>query len=200
MARQADTVDAAPLTRQTDAGSLRLRKTGSLLFLGTILAIILAACGGATSSAEVAADFPITIYTGAAKVGGEEINFSDLRGKPVVLNFWAGLCPPCRAEMPDLQEFYEEFKDDVTLIGVDVGQFTGLGNQDDATGLLDSLGITYPTGFATDGTVMQDYRVLSMPTTVFIGSDGAVFRKWSGALNSDVLADITKELLSEERG
>lgn len=179
------------------------------LFLLALFTLLLMACSSAadeglgigqpdTSGAEnLAADFPITMYTGASVVGGEEIDFSDLRGKPVVLNFWAGLCPPCRAEMPDLQEFYDEFDDRVTLIGVDVGQFTGLGNQDDARDLLQSLSITYPTGFTADGSVMQDYAVLSMPTTVFITGQGEVFRKWSGALNKSTLINITNEMLGQ---
>ena len=56
------------------------------------------------------------------------VRLSDLRGRPIVLNFWAGLCPPCRAEMPNLQAFYEKFGDQVTLLGLDVGPFTGLGS------------------------------------------------------------------------
>lgn len=191
---------------------LRRNQPSWSLVLFAMFTVVLAACGGATNnglgieggnragSREVAADFAIKIYTGASSVGGEEIDFSDLRGKPVVLNFWAGLCPPCRAEMPDLQEFYEEFGDRVTLIGVDVGQFTGLGDQDDARELLESLAITYPTGFTNDGSVMQDYAVLSMPTTVFITSEGAIFRKWSGALNRQTLTDVTNEMLGQEPG
>jgi thiol-disulfide isomerase/thioredoxin len=191
---------------------LRRNQPGWSLGLFAMFTVLLVACGGAANnglgieggngagSREVAADFAIKIYTGASSVGGEEIDFSDLRGKPVVLNFWAGLCPPCRAEMPDLQEFYEEFGDRVTLIGVDVGQFTGLGDQDDARELLESLAITYPTGFTNDNSVMQDYAVLSMPTTVFITSEGAIFRKWSGALNRQTLTDITNEMLGQEPG
>lgn len=176
------------------------------IFLVCILAVALVACSGGVSgtggnepsSRDLAEDFTITMYTGASQVGGEEINFADLRGKPVVLNFWAGLCPPCRAEMPDLQEFYNESSDRAVLIGVDVGRFTGLGDNDDARNLLESLSITYPTGYTGDGSVMQDYGVVSMPTTVFINSEGEVFRKWSGALNRQKLDEITNEMLNQE--
>ena len=187
-------------------------RPGPVFFLLAIFTVLLAACGSvadsnpgtpegnASESQNVAADFAITIYTGASLVGGDEIDFSDLRDKPVVLNFWAGLCPPCRAEMPHFQEFHQEFNDRVTLIGVDVGPFTGLGNQDDARALLESLAITYPTGFTNDGSVMQNYAVLSMPTTVFITSEGLIFRKWSGALNRQTLTEIVSEMLSQEPG
>ena len=62
--------------------------------------------------------------------------------------------------------------------------------------MLNSLGITYPTGFTTDGSVIKEFGVFSMPTTLFISADGKIFRKWSGALNFDKLAEITNEMLA----
>ena len=170
--------------------------------IGMVLVLVLAACGGGAGDSApagngLAPDFSISLYQGSAELGAETVNFSDLRGKPVVLNFWAGLCPPCRAEMPDLQEFYMEFKDRATLIGLDVGQFTGLGTQDAARSLLSELSITYPAGFTTDATVMRGYKVLSMPTTVFVDSSGAIFRTWGGVLNREKLTEITNEMLSQ---
>ena len=213
-----NTIDAGSLSEKRNVRIVR-RGSGGWLMLGAILAVLQVACGGISTS-EMAAgstggarasataesvsdsvsDFPITVYTGSDTLGGSEINFSDLRGEPVVLNFWAGLCPPCRAEMPDLQEFYDEFQDRTVMIGIDVGQFTGLGNQDDAKILLEALKITYPTGFTSERAVIRDYGVFSMPTTVFITSEGQVFRKWSGALNREKLAEITNEMLSQEPG
>ena len=170
--------------------------------MGMALILVLAACGGGAGDSApagngLAPDFSISLYQGSAELGAETVNFSDLRGKPVVLNFWAGLCPPCRAEMPDLQEFYTEFIGRVTLIGVDVGQFTGLGSQDDARSLLNELNVTYPAGFTLDDTVIRRYKVLAMPTTVFVDSSGAIFRTWGGVLNREKLAEITNEMLSQ---
>ena len=116
----------------------------------------------------------------------------------MVLNFWAGLCPPCRAEMPDLQLFYEDFKEKVTLIGIDVGQFTNLGSQREAQNLLNKLDITYPAGFTTDASVVRKYEVFSMPTTVFINSKGEIFKKWGGLLTLEVLTDVSNEMLALE--
>ncbi len=161
------------------------------------------ACGsstgsGSSGSVDPAPDFSITMYQGQDVVGGQEVNFSDLLGqKPIVLNFWAGLCPPCRAEMPDLQEFNDEFEDRALLLGIDIGQFTGLGNPEDAQKLLDELGVTYPAGFTTDGGIIRDYEVLGMPTTVFIDAQGKIFNKWTGALNREVLEEKTLEMLNQ---
>ena len=92
-------------------------------------------------------DFPISLYQGDDVMGATDVNFSEFfQGKPVVLNFWAGLCPPCRAEIPDFQRFHENFSDRVTLFGLDVGPFTGLGSNQNGKELIEELGVTYPVG------------------------------------------------------
>ena len=183
-----------------------------LIPLAIILTVAAIACGGSDSSStsivgdgasssssnDQAPNFSITMYQGQDVVGAEEVSLHSLFGdKPIVLNFWAGLCPPCRAEMPDLQEFNEKFEDRALLLGIDLGQFFGLGNQKDAQELLDELEVTYPAGFTNDGDVIQDYRVLGMPTTIFIDKDGNIFNKWTGALNVSILEEKTLEMLNE---
>ena len=156
--------------------------------------------GAASSTADLAPDFAFTLFQGEQKLGGTELNISDLKGRPVVLNFWAGLCPPCRAEMPDLQAFYNDSEDEVALVGIDVGQFLGLGSQTDAEDLLRELNITYPAGFTNDSNVVRSYRVLGMPTTVFINPDGTIFDRWTGALNREVLEQKIQIMMLEQQG
>jgi len=144
---------------------------------------------------DAAPDFEFTLFQGEEVLGTRTLRLSDLRGKPVVLNFWAGLVPPSRAEMPDLQIFYDQFKDQTTLIGIDLGQFTGLGSRQDAKDLLQELGVTYPAGFTNDASVVRDFKLLAMPTTVFIRADGTVFEIWRGALDRNVLIGIVQEML-----
>ena len=57
-----------------------------------------------------APNFSFKLFQGQDKLGAESLDMDQLRGTPVVLNFWAGQCPPCRAEMPDLQRFYDDFR------------------------------------------------------------------------------------------
>ena len=99
--------------------------------------------------------------------------------------------------MPDLQVFYEQFKGRATLIGIDLGQFTGLGSQKYAKELLEDLDVTYPAGYTDDSSVVKNFKVLGMPTTVFIRADGTIFKKWSGALNEETLAKQTDAMLAE---
>jgi len=200
-------MDNQPAGQKADRKRSKLR---FLIPLALVLTVAAIACGsstgsgssssgdGSSGSSDLAPDFSITMYQGQDVVGGQVVNFSDLLGeRPIVLNFWAGLCPPCRAEMPDLQVFNEKFQDRALLLGIDIGQFTGLGTQEDAQDLLDELGVTYPAGFTTEGGVVRDYEVLGMPTTVFIGADGKVFSKWTGALNDVVLEEKTLEMLNQ---
>ena len=175
---------------------LRSGRLGALVVIFLALSAVQATCSGV----KAAPDFPFTLYQGESELGGPDLAIADLQGKPVVLNFWAGLCPPCRAEMPDFQQFHDEFNDKVTLIGIDIGPQMMLGSQDDARILLRDLGITYPAGFTNDDNVVRSYEVLGMPTTVFINSNGEIFRQWGGILNREVLEDIANEMLAQEAG
>lgn len=168
------------------------------LLFPLVLIFVVAAVACSSDSRDKAPDFSISMFQGEDAVGGKEVSLHSLVGsRPIVLNFWAGLCPPCRAEMPDLQEFSDEFEDRALLLGVDIGQFTGLGNPEDAKELLKELDVTYPAGSTSDRGVIQDYKVLGMPTTIFIDTEGNIFNKWVGALNGEVLREKTLEMLSQ---
>ncbi len=176
---------------------------GAALVAALIVIVTLISSNGSigNTAAEddgLAKDFSFTLYQGEQELGGEKLNLAELRGKPVVLNFWAGLCPPCRAEMPDLQRFYEESQDEVVMLGIDVGRFNNLGGKRDAQRLLKELDITYPAGFTRDGSVMREYEVISMPTTVFINSKGEVFHSWSGVITQDILVSLTDSMANAE--
>ena len=190
---------------------LNKSKLRFLLPLVLVLAVAAIACGSSSSesgssivgdesssSGGLASDFVITMFQGEDVVGGQEVSLHSLFGeKPIVINFWAGLCPPCRAEMPDLQEFNQKFQDRTLLVGVDLGQFTGLGTKQDARDLLAELEVTYPAGSTSDPDVIRDYKVLGMPTTIFIDRDGKIFNKWTGALNGAFLEEKTLEMLAQ---
>lgn len=141
-------------------------------------------------------DFPIEFYQGQEAVGSDASALSDLRGTPVVLNFWAGLCPPCRAEMPEFQHFADDYAGKALVVGVDLGQFFSLGSQDDALELLNELEVSYPAGYTSDANVVRELGVLALPATFFINADGSLHRKWQGVLTVDKLGEITDEMLA----
>jgi thiol-disulfide isomerase/thioredoxin len=166
---------------------------GAAALAAVVLAIVVAI--GAGGGASGAPNFSFSLYQGVNELGARDLELSRLHNQPVILNFWAGLCPPCRAEMPQFQQFYDEFQDQVTLIGVDIGPFMGLGSHRDAENLLQELGVTYPAGFTNDGNVPRKYSVTGMPTTVFINSGGEVFERRTGAINRNTLVRLTTAML-----
>lgn len=174
-----------------------------------IAAIGLAACapGGdstptpqaTVSSSPVAlpGDFTIRAYGGAEALGGETVLLSSIvgQGEPVVLNFWGGLCPPCRAEMPGFQRVHEAYADRVIFLGVDVGPFVGLGGRQDARDLIADLGVSYPNGWTFNSSALKDYEVRSIPKTVFFAGDGRIVRVWTGAIPEPDLIELVEALL-----
>ena len=179
-----------------------------LLALGIVLTLaLLMACGGDSGNAtdsgkddggdrEMAADFLITVSQGQDILGGEQVAMASLVGeRPVVLNFWAAECPPCRAELPEFQEFHEEYGDRLLVLGVDLGKFTGQGTPDQGRELLAELGVHIPAGYTEDSQVLPNYGVLGLPTTVFINADGSIHDKWTGALNKGTLIEKADEML-----
>ena len=117
-------------------------------------------------SNEVPFDFDIHVYQGEDVLGGQQIRFSDAfrPGKPVVAVMWAGLCPTCRRELPEIQAAYEAYGDRITFIGIDIGPFTGLGFEEQGRALLKELDITFPAGGPPDGQFMREYRWLNRVT------------------------------------
>ncbi len=179
-----------------------------LLAVGIVLTLaLLMACSGdsgdATNSGEedggdreMAADFLITVSQGQDILGGDRVAMASLVGeRPVVLNFWAAECPPCRAELPEFQEFHEEYGDRLLVLGVDLGKFTNQGTPDQGRELLAELGVHIPAGYTEDSQVLPNYGVLGLPTTVFINADGSIHDKWTGALNKGTLIEKAEEML-----
>ncbi len=149
-----------------------------------------------------APDFPLTLYQGADVLGSEELKFSEVfaQGKPVVLNFWAGLCPPCRAEMPGFQKVYDELGDQFTLLGVDIGPFIGLGSREDGQELLKELNVTYPAGTTLEESTVAQYKVRGMPTTLFLTSSGEIFDTHTGLLDERTFRNKVQDLLRASGG
>lgn len=151
-----------------------------------------------SGSRQRAPDFEITMYQGQDEVGGQKLRLSQVlaKGKPVVLNFFAGLCPPCRAEMPDLQKRYETGgKERYLMLAVDVGPYTGLGTRKDGKALLRALNITFPAGTVFDEDILAAYQIFGMPSTFFITPDGMIVRKQIGLMTPEQMDVYIAELI-----
>ena len=103
-------------------------------------------------------------------------------GKPVVVNFWASWCVPCRKEMPGFAATHEALGDKVAFIGIDNKDY-----RDSAREFASKMGVRYPSGFDPGGRVAADYGLIGMPTTVFISADGRLLESRTGEISSDEL-------------
>lgn len=114
---------------------------------------------------------------------GEEATLSDFRGQPVIINFWATWCPPCRAEMPDFQELYESEDVEILAVNLTESEQSVEGVQD----FVDELGLTFPIPMDEETIVSQMYEVQSYPTSYMIDSEGKVQFVARGAINYDIM-------------
>ncbi len=110
---------------------------------------------------------------------GEEITLSEV-GKPVMLNFWASWCPPCKAEMPHMVNFYESRSDDVEIIAVNMMHQES--SVEDMKAFHDDYQLNFPVPFDEDGTVTGMYQVKSIPTSYFVNAEGYIESKYIGPM------------------
>ena len=110
----------------------------------------------------------------------------DADGKPLIINFWASWCTPCRAEMPAFEQVHQELGDQVAIVGV-----TDEDDHDASAEAAEEAGVTYPLLVDDDQTLLTDLRVSGLPGTVFVDADGNVVGRHLGALTE---AELTKEI------
>lgn len=114
-----------------------------------------------------------------ATPAGETVTLSQFRGRPVVLNFWATWCPPCRNEMPALQSVWEQYRDQgLVVLGV---------NLDESAATIQAftarVGVDFPTVIDRDLRVTERYQIIPLPTTFFIDADGVIRDRKEGEIS-----------------
>lgn len=182
----------------------RTRTTKRIWILALIGLVALAAvaCGTDTApadtSSQVGAGGSEVIVGNAPPVTGETFSHGPFsleanEGKPVLVNFWFPSCPPCRAEMPDLQAAFEKYGDQIAFIGI---QQLGLDTPAEGAAFVEQLGLTYPSMPDTNSKVQFDYEVFSYPTTVFLDKNHDIVRTWTGIIGEEQLNEQLEALLA----
>jgi thiol-disulfide isomerase/thioredoxin len=112
-------------------------------------------------------------------LNGKDVSLSDYRGKKVFLNFWASWCPPCKAEMPEMEKLYQETKDsDLVILTVNLGEDKSIVQK-----FINDNRYDFPVLLDTDNVVASKYQVVSIPTSFFIDKEGNITYKHIGSMS-----------------
>ncbi len=165
---------------------------GAVAIFVVILAVALFRSNQTQPTSGPAPDFSLTLFDGhQGNVGQPAVKLSDLKGKVVVLNFWASWCIPCAQEAPELQATYEKYKDrDVVFLGVDWTDIEG-----DALNYLKRFGISYANGPDLGTKIGPRYHITGVPETYVIDRDGHVQFTKISPLTMAELSDVIDRLL-----
>lgn len=124
---------------------------------------------------------------------GNKHKLSEYRGKTIFLNFWATWCPPCRGEMPYIEELYKEYKDnnnDVIILGMAFPNLGSEGSKEDIIKFLDEGNYTFPVVFDEEGAQLYQYGISAFPSTLIIDKDGYIDKYVPGAMNKGTMKDL----------
>ena len=141
----------------------------------------------APADADPAPDF--TVYDAA----GNEVKLSDFKGKPVIVNFWASWCPPCKAELPYFEAAYQQYGDRIVFLMVDLAD----GNsetQESGARYVSESGYTFPVYFDLSGSASGAYQLYSIPQTVAVDENGKITFSQIGSLPEDTVLQLASGL------
>jgi thiol-disulfide isomerase/thioredoxin len=134
-----------------------------------------------------APDFELTT------LAGETVKLSDYKGKKVILNFWATWCPPCKAEMPHMQNFYEKNKgNDIEIVAVNLTNMDK--GKTEIENFVKEYALTFDIPLDVEGTIGAQYQAFSIPTSYIIDSKGIISKKIVGPMDEDMIKTLTNEI------
>ena len=167
-------------------GALLVIGLVGLMAWGLSTASPVTSLSGLTRVQQQAPEFTLPLFDGG------ELVLTELRGRPVVINFWASWCAPCVDEAPDLERTWRRYMDDdVVFIGVDIQD-----GDESAQAFIDEFDITYPNGHDDQGRITVDYGVIGIPVTFFVNRGGTIERRWVGAIDESRLVRWVDDLIA----
>lgn len=184
-----------------DTETTKLRRKGAqaaiagaisaLIVGGAVLVAVVAGNGGTTPTAPVAGGAPTTV--GYVNYETPEALLAGHAGRPLLINFFASWCAPCRAELPDLAAAHATYGDRVDFVGVDFQEIS----EAEAAKLLWETGVTYQIMEDPQGLLLQELGGLpTMPTTIFVSADSEIVDRHHGLILESQLTEQLEELIA----
>lgn len=126
---------------------------------------------------------------------GQSVELADLKGKRVILNFWASWCGPCKAEMPHMENYYkaEKDKENVEIVAVNLTTAERNGVEG-VQQFVEAYGLTFPILLDNKGSVQDTYEVITIPTTYMIGTDHKIAHKIVGPMDEKLMKELVNQL------
>jgi peroxiredoxin len=122
-------------------------------------------------------------------ISGKKVQLNDFRGKPILLNFWASWCAPCRIEMPEFQEIYDT-NQELVIIGVNLQE-----DRENIVKFTDKFAITFPILLDPDSEVKSMYNIFTQPVTYFIDGNGKIIDKKFGPLTIEEINEKINKIV-----
>lgn len=183
----------------TPGGPKRSRSRRRRLATAGLVVAIVAAIGVAVRVAPVddaplpVSGRPVLEFDLPSLDGATQVRARDLRGQPLVVNFWASWCAPCRREMPALVTVARRFQGRVAFVGVN-----NQDNREDAVEFAASVGLSYPSGFDPSGATARRTGLRGMPTTLFVDADGRILEQRTGEMSEATIVKTIDRLFPTE--
>lgn len=167
-----------------------------LLALGIAFYLILEPAPSAStpdfSTIPVEVDYPAPELT-LTTLSGEPVSLSDYLGQVILVNLWATWCPPCREEMPALQDFYNQYNaDGFVLIAIDQGE-----TSEQVIPFVDEFNLTFPVWLDTGSQAGRIFKTMSLPSSYVIDRSGQVRLMWIGAISESTLEKFVPRIIKE---
>ena len=171
--------------------------------LALLLALIMLLCCGCGAEKEESEEKTQTTTEEAVDLApelnvydreGNPVSLADMKGKPVIINFWATWCGPCKSELPAFQRAYETYGEDIVFMMVDMVS----GRTETKAGAIeyvDGQGFTFPLYFDEDETAVVNYDITAVPATFVIDAKGQVVKSHVGAMSFDELEALLKTVI-----
>ncbi|WP_106397188.1 TlpA family protein disulfide reductase [Actinocorallia populi] len=179
-----------------------IRRAVAPALLAAAALMLAAGCSGGGTAAEPGEPIPAgdRRSPAAAVAGetleGEPLDLASYEGKVVVVNFWASWCGPCRAEAPALEATYQENKDEVAFLGVDIKD-----TRDGAKAFVRKYGSTYPSLFDPEGKITHSFSSVNpsaLPTTLILDREGRVAVQFPGIVHKSRLDPALAKIVAEK--